>query len=316
MLSENEKQQLIKRLPRVELSYDKMLHNKVRADIYVIIPKGPKACMWITYIYGKPACFIVEFAHNKGIKNIDVYNMCFDTELAMGSYGTLIYGTLFYINKTAYFSCENLHYFKGDNVTKYTFQFKLQMFKSMFSTHIKQKSLGSKFIIPGLPIYKSTYESALNEIKSLPYMVYGIQHHNLTEVNRTAGIMPVRPCLSLEGNFIVKATVYADIYDLYCYNNGIVFHGNAMIPNYKSSVMLNTLFRNIKENHNLDALEESEDEDEFENTSDDKFVNLDKTAIMKCVYMPRFKKWHPVEVVKDNARVLTSQEASGFEKNQ
>ena len=35
---------------------------------------------------------------------------------------------------------------------------------------------------------------------------------------------------------------------------------------------MNTLFRNIKENQNLDALEESDDEEEFENISLDKFV--------------------------------------------
>ena len=35
---------------------------------------------------------------------------------------------------------------------------------------------------------------------------------------------------------------------------------------------MNNIFRNIKENTNLDALEESDDEEEFENISLDKYV--------------------------------------------
>lgn len=50
----------------------------------------------------------------------------------------------------------------------------------------------------------------------------------------------------------------------------------ASIPDYKTSVMMNSLFRNIKENKSLDALEESDEEDEFENVNLDKFVNLSK----------------------------------------
>ena len=61
---------------------------------------------------------------------------------------------------------------------------------------------------------------------------------------------------------------------------------------------MNGLFRNIKENVNLDLLEESDEEDEFENTHLDKFVNLDKTILMECVFLKRFQKWQPVKVIK------------------
>ena len=61
---------------------------------------------------------------------------------------------------------------------------------------------------------------------------------------------------------------------------------------------MNALFRNIKENKSLDALEESDDEDEFENTNIDKFVDLTKKIKMKCIFNYKFKKWTPVECVK------------------
>ena len=66
----------------------------------------------------------------------------------------------------------------------------------------------------------------------------------------------------------------------------------AHIPNYKTSVMMNSLFRNIKENRNLDALEESDDEDEPLTP----LVDLNKCVKMVCTFSPRFKRWQPVSL--------------------
>ena len=104
--------------------------------------------------------------------------------------------------------------------------------------------------------------------------------------------------------FIVSADIQNDIYHLMDPTGGpdskqpetddkLV----ASIPDYKTSVMMNSLFRKIKENKSLDALEESDDEDESENTNIDKFVDLSKKLKMKCVFNHKFKKWTPVECV-------------------
>ena len=61
--------------------------------------------------------------------------------------------------------------------------------------------------------------------------------------------------------------------------------------------MLNKLFRTIKENDDLDALELSDDEDEFENVNLDKFVFLDKSYKMSCIFNYKFKKWVPMKQV-------------------
>ena len=60
---------------------------------------------------------------------------------------------------------------------------------------------------------------------------------------------------------------------------------------------MNSLFRNIKENRNLDLLEESDSDSEFEDVREDKFVDLEKSLLMKCVYIPKFRKWKPLSVV-------------------
>ena len=96
---------------------------------------------------------------------------------------------------------------------------------------------------------------------------------------------------------VVSADIQNDVYHLVDPNdvsNKLI----ASIPDYKTSVMMNALFRNIKENRSLDAVEESDDDDEFENTNIDKFVDLTKKIKMKCVFNHRFKKWTPIECVK------------------
>lgn len=60
---------------------------------------------------------------------------------------------------------------------------------------------------------------------------------------------------------------------------------------------MNCLFRNIKENGNLDSMEESDDEEEFQNEKEDKYVYLDKSFNMLCEYNYKFKKWSPLSVV-------------------
>jgi len=109
--------------------------------------------------------------------------------------------------------------------------------------------------------------------------------------------------------FKVKPDIQNDIYNLYYDDrNSDIFYELAYIPDYKTSVMMNTLFRNIKENGNLDALEESDDEEEFENDRIDKFVYLDRTYNIVCTYNYKFRKWVPVRVALSNQRIVTKNE--------
>jgi hypothetical protein len=100
--------------------------------------------------------------------------------------------------------------------------------------------------------------------------------------------------------FFIKPDLQNDIYYLYqisTTNFDVISKEIAHIPDYKTSVLMNTLFRNIKENSNLDSLEESDEEEEFENIQIDKFVDLNKIIKMRCIFNYKFKKWVPVSVV-------------------
>jgi hypothetical protein len=109
--------------------------------------------------------------------------------------------------------------------------------------------------------------------------------------------------------FRIKPDLQNDIYHLYCLENDeLVYYDIAFIPDYITSVMMNKLFRNIKENQNLDALEESDDEDEFEDERADRFVDLNKEYNMKCKYNYKFKKWYPICVVNMDTPVVKKDE--------
>ena len=67
---------------------------------------------------------------------------------------------------------------------------------------------------------------------------------------------------------------------------------------------MNGLFRNIRENKNLDYIEESDDEDDFQNMNEDKYVDMKKTILIECIFDRKFKKWTPVQVVDKRSKVV------------
>jgi L-ascorbate metabolism protein UlaG (beta-lactamase superfamily) len=92
--------------------------------------------------------------------------------------------------------------------------------------------------------------------------------------------------------FVIRPDAQNDIYYVLHSRDDPIMPNTmiAHIPNYKTSVMMNALFRNIKENRNLDALEESDDEDEVLMP----LVDLNKCMPMLCAFNHRFKRWQPV----------------------
>jgi hypothetical protein len=244
--------------------------------------------------------------HNN-IIDVILYPACFINDLALG---TILFGTCFSIN---YFSCENIYFYKGRHTGHLPFEFKLNMIGHIFKNNeIKQYAYTKKCLILGLPIYKESYEEALSCITTLPYNVYAIQEASLQYI---IGIHLIKTEIKKEAVFKIKAEVHPDIYNLYCWGKDTPY-GHAIIPSYKSSVMMNGIFRHIKENKNLDLLEESDDEEEFENINENKFVDLEKTLIMKCVYNKKFRKWQPIEVINANkVKLITYKELQYLEKS-
>ena len=232
------------------------------------------------------------------------------------SYGTIIRGTYFMHNGVRHISCEDIYFYKGQNVRNRSYRKRLEIFKTIFDTELRQVLYDNNFAVLGLPVICNNLDVALQTSTTLPYKVKGIIFQNY-EDNNNLGLMLNNVERKVECVFKVKANIVQDIYNLYCKsinNSHEEFYNIPLIADYKTSVMMNTHFRKIKENQNLDALEESDDEEEFENISEDKFVDLDKVVYMRCEYVKRFRKWKPIEAVKFGEKLLCKREIYQLEK--
>jgi hypothetical protein len=127
-----------------------------------------------------------------------------------------------------------------------------------------------------------------------------MQHQHRPSI-RTEFVAPTDEMLTnIQAVFMVRPNIQNDIYELFARSSNnrtgeFVFHNFAHISGYKTSVMMNRVFRNIIENERLDAQEESEDEAEFENTDPDKYVSLHKEFLMMCRFNKRFCRWVPIQ---------------------
>lgn len=117
-----------------------------------------------------------------------------------------------------------------------------------------------------------------------------------------------KPQHSCKTVFRVCADIQNDIYHLYAYgkNGAFVYYDIAYIPNYKTSVFMNGLFRNIKENRNLDYIEESDDDEDFQDMRVDKYVDLTKILYVECAFNKKFRRWTPMRLLdnQDSAKVV------------
>jgi hypothetical protein len=110
----------------------------------------------------------------------------------------------------------------------------------------------------------------------------------------------LKPQYRLPTTFLVSADIQFDIYHLYAFGKGSqhIYYNIAYIPSYDCSKMMNNIFRKIKENKNLDYIEESDDEEDFEDTREDKYVDLQKIVQIECIFSQKFKRWVPKRIVQ------------------
>lgn len=171
------------------------------------------------------------------------------------------------------------------------------------------------------PVHHVQYR-ALNS--ALPYLnITPVRNNHLASNTPTSSLNQIKPFLnqikpslhkpSLHKPqyrsptvFVVKADLQFDIYHLYAYGKGkeLMYIGIAYIANYKTSVFMNGIFRKIKENLSLDAIEESDDEEDFENTEVDKYVDLEKEVNIECTFHSKFKKWVPKKIANKHQKVV------------
>lgn len=300
---------ILNTFPLINLSYDKILHRKVYSDLYFLIPKGKKGFLWFTYKDKHNICYFLELNKYNKIININNYLVSFDKKL---SYNTIIYGTFYNKIGYNYFSCENIFYFKGEYVGESLFIDKFKIMRDIFDNYINQKIYTNNFLYIGIPYFTNNNKEAYKNIPFMHYEVSYILFINLNETDNLGIIFNNRDIQVKECIFKIKASIKDDLYELYCNKN--YFYGYALIMDYKKSILMNALFRNIKENYNLDLLEESDDDNDFENINIDKYVDVKKELYMICKYNSIFKKWEPFEKCSKQ-QLFTYKEIQKLEQN-
>jgi hypothetical protein len=319
VLNEVEVSNIMKGFPNIKLSYENIVHKKVYdSDFMMAIPEGKKYFAWFSVHRNQNVCYLLEIESNKGISSIKIASACFNDELCYGI-GTIFYGTIFMNNNTKVFSIQDIFYYKGKQISSTTE--KMQIYEYLFIMDIKQVVYSSHFVLFGLPLMSNNFSNLMKKIELLPYPVQYIQYRYLKkpEIYNVKYVKPNSQYVSRNDNttnrgkqreyvFKVKAELQNDIYNLYVYSKASstsdYLYETAYIPDYKTSVMMNKLFRKIKENENLDALEESDSEEEFENERIDKFVFLEKVLYMVCAYNNKFRKWVPLRLANKDEKLV------------
>jgi hypothetical protein len=326
------------RFPRFELSYETISHTKVYTnyDIGMAIPQGKKGYMWFTFDKQQDVCYLFELNREKKITKGNKISLDFEWSLSLG---TVLYGTIISdeTGSTTAFVIEEILYYKGVSLDTARQIDRLSFLHKLF-THITQNTKNIQIRLPVMwkaDIHDNdkTYPDTLPT--SVPYVVHHLQYRSSMDtmpfinvfVARKGVVQPVAPpIIALKPQydyvpakmsfmkpqyrcptiFQVSADIQFDIYHLFAYgkNNQRIYYNIANVPTYTTSVFLNNLFRKIRENTNLDYIEESDDEEDFQNLKEDKYVDTTKTLLMTCIFDRKFKKWTPVSVAHNKSKVV------------
>ena len=340
MLSNKDKETVLNDFPNIKLSYENITHNKVyKSDIIMAIPEGRKSFAWFTTYNDKNVCLIMELSENKQITNIKIVNVCFNSELAYGTifYGTTffhMYNKFFTIEDIFYYKGTDVSRYNWGRkfelfntiLSKDIKQISLNNSFMVFGMPLLSNNLDDFYnkveqIKYKICVVQFRLFERCNNFLFMSFTKFMEQKmikpnnnninkidvkYNKIEIDKKPYDRSVANDRSVDDRkevvFKIKPDIQNDIYQLYCLNddNNEIYYDTCLIPNFNTSVMMNKLFRTIKENDRLDALEESDDEEEFENENEDKFVYLDKTYNMVCLYNYKFKKWYPVRIANTN----------------
>ena len=278
------------------------------AEYYILKPKGRKAYLWFSY-YKKELLCILIFINNKNLldESNEFYKFDIKYDNILCYNNVLLSGTYFYKSLITIKNINNKkdlkHYFIIDNAINYniynnvfnsTFKCRLNLYKNILR-YITNNNYNVY-----LGIILDNYDNIYKLIYKLNYEIYCISCFNDTKYLGNFIMNNIKNNL-VGVNFKITACLNQDLYNLYVLeNNREIFYDYALIDSYKTSIFMNDLFRRIKENKNLDLLEESDSEEEFENIDLGKYVNLDKYYIIECIYNKKFKKWIPTNLAKNN----------------
>ena len=282
------------------------------SNYYILKPKGKKSFVWFTYFEKEILCILIILNDNNVLHDSNLYyklDVSYNIQLCYNN--TFMQCILIKNNSMNTIIIDNILNYNIHNniINNNTYLHKIENKLFLYNIVIKQisNSKTNKFY---LPIIENNLDSLYNKIYNTNYSLYCI---SIYSNNNYLGNFIFNDFVTfksnIKANFYIEANIEPDIYSMYIIDNNsnYIFYDNLLINSYKLSVFMNNIFRKIKENKNLDLLEESDSEDEFQDISKDKFVNINKKEIIECVYNYKFKKWIP-EKIASQGKVINKQE--------
>lgn len=314
-LSKEEAKMVLDEFPKFELCYETIIHKKVYdSNVMLAIPDGQPGFMWFTNYIESNVCFFIDMNNN-----LSIIKTSFDDKLCLG---TVLYGTKFNYNNVSCFCIEDIYYYRGKLSGNLNYLKKIEIMKEIFETNMSQIAIANSFTIFGCPLMSTDFTELLNQIQLLPYKVRQIKfrYFDNTKIKKIMTMNYFKPGTNnlskMKMVFKVTADIEPDIYNLFIYKNGKEeYYDTAFIAQYEISKMMNKLFRNIKENDNLDLIEESDDEMDFEDIREDKYVYLDKSFKMVCEYNSKFKRWCPISLADKTDKIASLNIINNFLSN-
>ena len=308
-------------LPPFELSYGLDRHRKVEPNVFVIAPRGKRVLVYFTSSGDGDACYVYGVKQRNAVSGGRRVLACFSHILCSG---TLIYGMEVPCGSDGTrIVCEDLLWFQGRRVDRESIQNKIPMWSALFSRELGTPP-SSRYLELGLPVWTESKSDAMQVAHKSSYPTRGV----LGYVSHARGMHPVQLLnvtsrnntpTERDGALVmeVKAHIEPDTYSLFCQDDrgSRVCIGKAVVSSIETSVMLNRIFRNIRENDNLDLLEESEDDEEFEDIREDRFVDLDRCVRMICRRHERLNAWQPIGKADENAVLANQRSVSQISKS-
>ena len=322
---------IMHRFPAFELSYETFAHKKVPStyDICLTIPAGKKQLLWFTFDKNDDITILLDLNKSRQIVKTERINIPTLTEEI--HYDTLLYGTIIQVEPvmqqpTQIFIIEDIYHYRGINVKAMLFGEKLTFLQKLFIKDLPRQQDAVSPLLLALPYMRVSTE---NDIDSLPfyesftkpakYQSHHIQFRSSSTVApylnhiykkpqtiadqiQNIDILVPRtdcdyrlPAYSKNTIFKVVADIRDDVYHLFARDTYV---GVSYIGTRNQSKYMNSLFRNIKENINIDYGEESDDEECFQDLRVDKYVDLTREHMIECAFNRKFRMWEPIKKVE------------------
>ncbi len=242
-------------------------------DYVYNVPFGKKYTLAFTYESGNHVAILSDKKKTTRTK----ISLCYSKALI----GTTIQGTI--INNK-YFIIQDICYYNNKPFTQNNKQ-KLIILNKLFNNY---KKLVFNRLIIKMPCIDKNIECLVSRLETLNIKNYGIACCLWTQ-----NIYKLLKYESLNTKvFKIKAGIKSDQYYQINNNNTLL-----LIPSYKISKWMNSLFRRIKENDNLDSIQDSDDEEDFENNNEDKWLKKDVELDILCYLNNKFMMWVPKQLV-------------------